>query len=640
MGREGRVGAMAVVLFSWALAAPSLAIINPRFTPADLVRSSAQIVLLEVSAPKGKVLTADVVATLKGAPLADKKLQLEVSDEGEVAAEDLAALFGPGRAATAVLALAPADKKEEDAPDGAIQIDTQWFAVVRQHGKWLLDKDREDLFAVWAGSARMLAEATRYVLAEPSASFPVRSEITWGSDLCLGKLAGPANGCFVADLGAPVGLCAVVLSDAGDRVYRAASKGQPPADITDALKLATASKVAATGDFDGDGRLDLASWDGKALKLARRAADGTFGAPAPAASLPECLSLDALEAGAEAGAGLVAGTRRGPVLLAPDGRGGLTTRALAAAAPQAASRDLGPGGFCVAADLDQDGRCDVAQLFTQGLVFHAGEGAGRFRAPHTTAVALVKEPCGAVCGDYDADGRLDLVVAGRDGLALLRRTQDGGWENSTHVTGELAYHGNANRPAVVGVAPCDINNDGRQGVALFYPERNPMVFFNRGFACFGLARELELSGLGGASAEPLDPFAAPPGPKLKGAEALQGGQAAGTALDLNGDGVQDLLAVSPQGEVWALFGKAEGRQPLGLTIALPPGARGPATVGVATERRRIGMHVVRPGLPAYVGLQEPGPIVLEWVGSDGKRVRREVVVEGPARFEVAPPGAE
>jgi len=658
MSRTRQTGPIVAASFAAALVAPALAVINPRFTPADLVRASARILLLEVSAPKDKALTAHVVETLKGAPPPQKRLRLELADDREVAADDLAALFEPRKSATAILLLAPPGKKAKDSPAGAIQIDTHWFAVLRQQGKWSLDRDKQNLFTVWAGSARMLAEATRYVLAEPSASFPVRSDITWGSDLRLGKLSGRANGCIVSDLGEPIGLCAIVLSDGGDRVYRATSKGgQPsatlgpgPADVTQKLKLTTASKVAAAGDFDGDARLDLACWDGKALKLARQTAKGTFaarqardalslskGAARPlAVGLPECLSLDALDVGAEAGAGLLAGTGRGPVVLVPDGRGGFAAHALAGAAQQEAVRDLGPGGFCLAADFDRDGRCDVLQLFTRGTMFYGGEGAGRFKAPLKTMVALVKKPCSAVCGDYDTDGRLDVVVGGEDGLALLRRTQEGRWDNCTHVTGELAYHGNANQPCIVGAAPCDINNDGRQGVAFFYPKRNPMVFFNRGFACFGLAQELALSGSGSISSAPLDPFAPAPEPKLKAAEALQHGQAAGTMLDLNGDGVQDLLAVTPQGSVWALFGKAGDRQPLGLTVALPPGARGPVTISVSRHRRRIGMHVVKPGVPAYIGLQEPGPIFLEWAGPDGKTHRREVIVEEPCRVEVTP----
>ena len=63
MGPIGPISSVA----AWALSA--LGVINPRFTPADLVRSSAQILLLEVSAPSQGALAARVVETLKGPPL-------------------------------------------------------------------------------------------------------------------------------------------------------------------------------------------------------------------------------------------------------------------------------------------------------------------------------------------------------------------------------------------------------------------------------------------------------------------------------------------------------------------------------------------------------------------------------------------
>ena len=49
---------------------------------------------------------------------------------------------------------------------------------------------------------------------------------------------------------------------------------------------------------------------------------------------------------------------------------------------------------------------------------------------------------------------------------------------------------NLNAPQIVSITPWDINADGRQGVALFYAGIAPKCFFNRGFGCFGLAREL------------------------------------------------------------------------------------------------------------------------------------------------------
>ena len=612
---------------AFALTTPG--VINPRFTPADLVRTSARVVLLKVSAPKEKALTAEVVETLKGAALPQKTLRLELGEDAEVSEDDLAAPFGGKATATGLLVLSPGDEKANGALEGAIQVDSQWFAVAQRQGKWLLDKDKQDLFAVWAGSARQLAEATRYILAEPSASFPVRSNITWGSDALLGKLPGRVNGCLALDLGDPIGACAVVLSDAGDRVYQAAPKVGTPADVTEKLKLGTKSKAIAVADFDGDGRLDVASWDGAAIRLARQTAPGTFGVASPAADLPECRSLDALEGG------VLAGTPQGPLLFPSINCAAYAARATALAAKPEMRRGLGAGGFCVAADFDQDGRGDVAEFFTRGVILWAGEGSGRFRPFLKEDIALPKNPHAAVCGDYDADGRLDLVTVGEDGLALLTRMPAWLWENATHTTGELAYHGNANQPRIAAAAPCDINGDGRQGVALFYPDRNPMLFFNRGFACFGLARELELSGTGAAVPDgPLNPDAQAPQPKLKGAEALQAGQAAGTVLDLNGDGIPDLLAVTPQGEVWALFGKAGDREALHLTVALPPGAAGPVTLAVSKDKRRIGLHVVRPGVPATIGIQEPGPVLLEWTGADGKPQKRQVTVEQPARIDL------
>jgi hypothetical protein len=572
--------------------------------------------------------------TLKGAPWGADKLTLERGVDSDIDEADLTAPFARSRTAAAVLLLAPPGKSARSAPAGAVQIGTSWFAVYQTAGTWRLGKDKQGLFAVWAGSARMLAEAARYVLAEPSAAFPVRSELTWGPELSLGKLSGSVNGCIAADLGSPIGLCAIVLADGGDRIYQATAKGKPPADVTAELELTTASKRAVAGDFDGDGCLDLASWDGKALSLARQTAGGTFQVQSRQVSLRECLSLDVMDTGAERGSGLLAGTPKGPVVLAPDGSGRFASRLLPLSPGEPAGRDLGPGGFCLVADIDLDGRCDIVQFFANGLLVHAGDGAGRFRAPAHTALRLVKNPCSAVCGDYDADGGLDIVVCGEDGLAFLLRTEDGSWKDATHVTGELAYHGNARQPRIVGAAPCDINNDGRQGVAVLYARRPPMLFFNRGFACFGLATELALSGAGSLTSDPLDPFAAPQEAGPAAATALRQGQAAGTVLDLNGDGSQDLLAVSTGGEVWMLPGESAGPEPIGLTIALSPAARGPRTGAVSAGRRRIAMHVVRPGQPTYVGLDGPCRLTLDWIGPDGKPARRTIDVARRIRVEL------
>jgi hypothetical protein len=161
-----------------------------------------------------------------------------------------------------------------------------------------------------------------------------------------------------------------------------------------------------------------------------------------------------------------------------------------------------------------------------------------------------------------------------------------------------------------------------------------MLFFNRGFACFGLATELAVSGSGSLSSDPLDPFAAPQEAGQAAAATLRRGQSAGTVLDLNGDGSQDLLAVSADGQVWMLPGESAEPDPLGLTVALSTEARGPRTVAVLTGRRRIAMHVVRPGQPATIGLDSPGRLTLDWIRQDGRPARRTIDVAQRTRVEL------
>ena len=414
---------VAVLLLTAMIASSAHGVINPRFTPVDLVRTSKQIVALRVSVPKDKVVMGEVMTTLKGEAPSEKQLEFEIDRRRDLASAEVIDAFGAEKTATAVLVLRGGDESSDDAPAGAMQIGIRWFAVFREQGKWRLGQDRQDLFAVWAGSAEKLIEGTRYVLADPAASFPVRSDITWESDVHLGKLPGQANACLVADFGEPTGLCVLVLSESGDRVYRVAVKGPEPIDITSKLRLSTASKLATPGDFNGDGRMDLATWDGDRVQVALQTASGTVAVQASGAKLTGCLSLDTIAVGEPAQAGLLAGTADGPVLLIPDHDGGFDTRKVASPAGGVNRSGLGPGGICAVADFNVDGHSDIVELFTGGTVFYAGTASGQFEKPITTNVGMVASPCSSVCGDYDADGRLDLVVAGEDGIALLTEGQ-------------------------------------------------------------------------------------------------------------------------------------------------------------------------------------------------------------------------
>jgi hypothetical protein len=297
-----------------------------------------------------------------------------------------------------------------------------------------------------------------------------------------------------------------------------AVKGHEPVDITSKLRLSTASKLATLGDFNGDGRMDLGLWDRDRVQVALQTAEGTFHLQTTAVKLKDCLSFATLAVGEPARAGLFAGTADGPVLLIPDDDGVFDTREVTLTAEGANRSDLGPGGTCAVADFNVDGHSDIVELFTGGIVFYAGTAPGQFKTPIGKRVGTVASPCSSVCGDYDADGRLDLVVAGEDGIALLSCDQNRLFANVIGDTGELAYHGNMNRSSVIGCVPCDVNSDGRQSVALFGPSRCPMILFNRGFACFGWARELDMAETGRAPvefADPLNPFGDSSGAKAR-----------------------------------------------------------------------------------------------------------------------------
>jgi hypothetical protein len=574
------------------LPALAWALINPKYTVVDLMRDSEQVFVLRVSAPQGGRMDAEVVETLAGAAPAEKKLVFDSSDAQDLPEDKVAAAFGGSKSALAVMCVLK--KKQDGAPVGAIELGTTWMGLTRSNEKhvWKLDKDPNDLETVWGGSARRLVPAIRYTLSDPAAQFPVAAALAWGKDIELGRLAGPAHGCLVTADGV------IVLSEGGDRIYRPGEAGAPPADATEKFGLASKSKRMAAGDFNGDGRIDLASWDGAKLWLLPRGADGTFAAPSGGHALAECRSLCAL------GGGLAAGDSKGVTLLMPDGKGGFAARHLD-----------GGGGVCAVADFNGDGAPDILQVSASAVTFYAGaREPGVFAAPVVAPLAVLKDPAAVVCGDFDTDGQLDLVVAGAGGATLLSR-EDGRWAPIMAETGELGAS-SGGESTIVAACPSDLNGDGRQAAAFFHAAAAPGLFFNRGFACFGVARSLTFS----------DEL------KLPAAEALGAGQTAGIVCDLNGDLAPDLLAVDPRRRVWAILGEAQ--QPRRFHLTVETAGKDPLTVSVSLGPRPIGIWVVRPGEPESIGLPKAGKATLRWKSADGTEATRDVIVTGPKRVKL------
>lgn len=574
--------AACVLTMSFLVVVPAWALINVNFTPVDLIRGATEVSVVRLTGVKDGVVSAEVVETIRGKPPADPKLNFSLAPNGGLSADGVKAVLP---ATGLYLTNAGENRGPDGNAAGALLVFNQWLTVSTMDGKLVLDQDKQSLTTIWAGSATNLAAGARYVQADPGALFPVRSDLAWSKDQSLGKIDGPVHGCLVTADGV------IVLSEGGDTLFKAAGRE----------KLATASKRGTFAVLAAGAKPSFVSWTGKAIL-----ADGK----PLVADLPECLSLDALETGR-----LVVGTPNGPVIVAADGR----TTALPGV------KDLGAGGLCVVADFDRDGRTDVLQLFPKGVVTYAGEGGGAFKPPVTAAVSLPENPTAAACGDFDTDGWLDLVVGGNGSIALLGRDDKRQWQNQSYVTGELAYHGGANEPKVSGVAPADINSDGRQGVAMLYADRKPLLFFNRGFSCFGWARELDPVGFVGEAAAQAG--GAPLPEPLPGWTALEGGQSAGAVVDLNGDNAPDLFAVAAgTHEAWALYGENQAGNALRW---LHVTAAAPLTVTVRDRDRVVGMYVVRPGLPTPIARPQAGLVTLEWVDEAGKPASKKVVAVKP-----------
>ncbi len=613
---RGSVAALAGLAGFLLPCRPARALINPDFTPADLVRSSDRILVLEVAAPEEGRMTARVVRTLKGEAPDDPTFRLDAT-RGQMLRPDEVVVAFAGRDRVPAVYFVNAEPGWEE-PDGAVQIDTTWFAVrVGEDGTWMLDGDLLDVEAVWAGSAIQLERAVRMTLEDPSVDFPVAANMRWERIESLGRLEGQAMGMLRADLGDPIGPVALVLSVGGDRLVQIAGGGQTPVDITGRAGLRTASRQAAVGDFTGNGRMDIASWDGRDVLLAVQGDDATFATRRVGVELADCRSMAAVDVGGDR-SGLLLGQGDGaPVLVVPSGAGGFAIRRWPAPAA-----DLGPGGVCLAADLDGNGRWDVVQAFARGLVLYRGRAEpGTFDDPVAVPMPLVENPGSILAADFDLDGRLDLVVAGDGGIVLLRQEDDLRWVDATQITGELWRHANVGGERIVAVVPADINADGRPGMALMLPGANPLVFFNRGFGVFGLAMDLLL-----AESD------------LDGAANLARGQTAGLMADLTGNGAQDLLTADPDQGLWLARGRMSEEAPAGLwlTLSLPAGARGPRTVTVSARDRVEGIHVLRPGVPAVIGCRRRGPVDLTWTEPDHSRRTRRIVVIRPADAVLEP----
>jgi len=322
--------------------------------------------------------------------------------------------------------------------------------------------------------------------------------------------------------------------------------------------------------------------------------------------------LSVLDVGPD-GPGLLVGAAAAPRLLRP--KGGYKPQPLDTG--KAFLGKLGKGGLCLVGDLDGDSFADVLQMFEKGGLFYKGSAPGQFAPAAALAVGLGPGRSGACLGDWACDGRLDVFAAASDSCRL--------WHNRGGMTfidllgrsGEIAY---ISQPFGFGGQACDVNNDGRPDVFIAYASRSPHIFFNRGFRSFGHSHQMDLE------QQALLP------------EAGKGIQA-GCVADLTGDGAQDMVLVTLDGQV-VVFPRESVDDPACVRAALPLGAghAGPVTVtGYAGKHCLAAWNVSAGTAEAFFGHGEVKQITLKW-RLPGKKEQTQVVkVTGkPVRVIVKP----
>jgi FG-GAP-like repeat len=277
-----------------------------------------------------------------------------------------------------------------------------------------------------------------------------------GSPIAIGPNSGPSgaavgdyNGDGLADLAVssfPGSNVSVLLRQPGGGFAHEA--GSP-------IPLGTRIGAVAAGDFNGDGRLDLAATENdrnQVVLLLRNPANTGFSAQPPFATGLMPVAIAVGDYNGDGLADLAIANRSGDsatiLLRVPGG-----TFSSEAAVPVGDE----PVGI-VAADFDGNGRADLAVTN-----YVAGTVSAFVRRPSNDGftaeppIPVSASPAGLAAADFDRDGRPDLAVAANSGaVEILRRNAGSGFTRDPSIP--LAG-------AVNDVAAADFDGDSRPDLA-------------------------------------------------------------------------------------------------------------------------------------------------------------------------------
>lgn len=264
------------------------------------------------------------------------------------------------------------------------------------------------------------------------------------------------------------------------------------------LPVGTNPQAVATGDFNGDGRLDLATANagGDSVSVLLGDGGGGFGAAVHSAAGPGPRSLAVGDFNADGKLDLTTAGASGVDVLLGNGDGGFRTPATLSVHGSPASVAVG--------DFNGDGRLDLGVtsnvLYTGGGYYGSyslyqgfanvllGNGTGAFAAPLTTALPPATYyntgAEGAAVGDFNGDGRGDFAAIDTtwygNAVVLLLANPDGS-------LGTPASFFSADFP--LALAAGDVDGDGKPDLTAVLPYADGvLVLPGDGLGAFRAAR--------------------------------------------------------------------------------------------------------------------------------------------------------
>jgi hypothetical protein len=353
----------------------------------------------------------------------------------------------------------------------------------------------------------------------PNASDTVFALVTSGDALYVGGAFAIIGGLNLRNLAAIDGACTA------------------PGDAGSTSATLTAPQGAAHGDFDADGKPDVAVAVASGAQVLRNIGSRQFSSLAVVGTPSAATSLTTTDLNADGALDLAIGASAGVYVALGQRNGAVPTGTFGAPALQA----VGGGAAGVAAgDLNHDGIPDlaaaassanqIAVLLGQGV---QGVGNGTFGPAALFATGL--SPSTPLLADFNGDAVLDVAVtnAGTTTISVLLGDDVGGVANGSFDPAVAYAVGGTPRP----IAPGDFNEDGIVD----------LVVGTTGADGVSLLRGLGSGGSGSGA------FAA----------AVSYGPLGGPVRDLevadfDSDGRADVAAVLDNGQVQYLYGDGSG----------------------------------------------------------------------------------